>query len=85
MTGKSKKGSDAMRAAVQRRAMEIVQLPPEKREARYALYRRAFAESVMEGGVPRENAEQYATQVDEWIRTMVKVIETGGGASGGRA
>lgn len=67
--------------SVERRAMEIVQLPPEEREARYSEYKRVYAETAREAGMPADIAEK----MDEWVRAMVRIIEAGGGSAGGRA
>jgi len=79
------KNTDAVVGSIQRRAMEIIELPPDQREARYKVYRQTYIESVMEKGLSREKGEQFAATMEEWTRTLVKLIEAGGATRGGRA
>ena len=63
--------------------MEIVELPQVDREARYDFYRRAYKDSAH--GVGMADAEGMSQQMDEWVRALVAIIESGGGAGGGKA
>jgi hypothetical protein len=72
-------------STVTQRAMEIVALPANKREARYKVYRQVYMESAMEHGLPRPKAQAWADQMNQWTRTLVKKIEQSGGAAGGKA
>jgi hypothetical protein len=76
---------EALLGAVQRRAMEIIELPAGEREARYAMYRRNYVESAIETGMPRDQAEEFGDKMIEWTQGMVQLMEQGGGAAGGKA
>jgi hypothetical protein len=71
--------------AVHRRAMELIELPTEKREERYAYYRRVYYEGAKADGASEVQARELSESMDEWVRALVAIIETGGGAEGGRA
>lgn len=72
---------DKLLEAVQRRAMEVIQTPPERREALYEIYRRAYVETAESLGMPKDIADKMV----EWTKAMVNIIETGGGQAGGSA
>jgi hypothetical protein len=82
---KQKEAVAATLSTVSQRAMEIVALPADQREARYKIYRQVYIESAMEHGLPRPKAHAWADQMNQWIRTLVKKIEQSGGAAGGTA
>jgi hypothetical protein len=82
---KQKEAVAATLSTVSQRAMEIVALPADQREARYKIYRQVYIESAMEHGLPRPKAKAWADQMNQWIRTLVKKIEQSGGAAGGTA
>jgi hypothetical protein len=72
-------------STVSLRAMEIVALPADQREARYKIYRQVYIEAAMEHGLPRLKAQAWAHQMNQWARALVKKIEQSGGAAGGKA
>jgi hypothetical protein len=82
---KEKEAVAATLSTVSQRAMEIVALPADQREARYKIYRQVYIESAMEHGLPCPKAHAWADQMNQWIRTLVKKIEQSGGAAGGTA
>jgi hypothetical protein len=65
--------------------MDILELPRVAREARFELYWQMHLETALDGGVRQDRAHETANRMDELIRAMVRAIQQGGGASGGRA
>ena len=74
---------DMVIQAVQRRAMEIVDLPEDQREGHYLLIREAYSDGARELGAT--DATAMGEKMVEFTRALVKIMEAGGGASGGRA
>jgi hypothetical protein len=72
-------------STVRQRAMEIVELPLDKREARYRICRQVYIEAAMERGLTRQKAQDWADQMNEWTRALVRKIELSGAGAGGRA
>jgi len=72
-------------STLRQRAMEIVALPADQREARYKIYRQVYIEAAMEHGLPRLKAQAWAHQMNQWTRALVKKIELSGGGAGGKA
>ena len=79
------KAQDAVLGALQRRAMEIVQAPADKREAMYAVYRNAYYEETLALSRDEPRSKELADRMDMWIKQLVEIIETSGGGAGGRA
>ena len=78
MTDANKEASEAIKTAV-----DIAALPLARREKHYAAYRKTVIKSMMKDGFPPDKGEQYAHKVEQWIRAMVKIIETRGDAGDG--
>lgn len=73
-------------STLRQRAMEMVELPVDQREARYRVCRQAYIEAAMELGSTRQKAQDWADQMNEWTRALVMRIElSGGGSAGGNA
>jgi len=77
--------AEVMMGAIQRRAMEIVALPIDKRETRYRLVYAAYKDSALKIGQNEAAAQETAAQMVEFTKALVRIIETGGGGSGGNA
>jgi hypothetical protein len=85
MNEKQKASYEAMLGAIQRRAMEIVELPVDQREARHQVNRTIYLKTAAEMQMTPEQGQELADKFEEFTRAMVKIMETGGGAGGGRA
>jgi hypothetical protein len=70
-----KSNGDAIAEAIHQRATVIVQLPPERREARYQDFRAAYVEAVLNMGASRQVAEEHAAKMEEFTRSLVRIIE----------
>jgi hypothetical protein len=77
--------AEAMIGAVKQHAMEIAEIPADEREARYAIYRKAYLESALETGLPPKKAQEIADKMIEWTQMLAKVMKEGKGASGDNA
>lgn len=75
-----KDSSEALLGYVNRRAMEIVALPPERRAAHFVEMRKANIANAVQTGLTEAKAIELADKIDEWVRALVKIIETSGGA-----
>jgi hypothetical protein len=75
---------DDVMGAVNRRAMDILAEPRELRELLYDTMYKAHFEAALTG-MTEAHAKELAQRMDEWIREAVRIIESGGGAAGGRA
>jgi hypothetical protein len=71
--------------AIQRIAMAIVELPIEGRAAHYAMVRRKFEAVMKEVGIDGATAHAWLNSTMDGIETLVREIEAGGGAAGGKA
>jgi hypothetical protein len=72
--------ADVVLKAVERRAMEIVALPEDEREARYSLIREVYRNSAISLGRTEQQANDIADKVVEFTRDLVVIIERSGGA-----
>jgi hypothetical protein len=72
---------DALLGSLQRMAMKVIETPKSEREAVYKIMEESLEETAKEVEVSEDFREQYMT----WLRAMVRIIESGGGAKGGTA
>jgi len=66
-------------------AMEAVELPRDQREEFIEGVATRYYDDALKNGLNPTQAEAWRTNVDEWLRSLVEVIETSGGAGGGHA
>ena len=66
-------------------AMEAVELPREEREAFIVDVATRYHDDAIRNGLAPAQAEEWRANVDDWLRSLVEVIETSGGAGGGHA
>ena len=66
-------------------AMEAVELPRDQREGFIEGVAAQYYDDALKNGLDTVQAEAWRTNVDEWLRSLVDVIETSGGAGGGHA
>ena len=66
-------------------AMETVELPREAREAFVLEVAERYYEDALRNGLGASRAEAWRENIGEWLRALVEVIETSGGAGGGHA
>ena len=71
--------------AVERRAMEIVELPQAERNGHYRTIEQAFHSAALELGRDEKQAAEMASKMVEFTEGLVGIIEASGGGTGGRA
>ena len=76
---------DKIMEFIQRRAMEVVALPEDKREEHYNLVYKSCRSSALNLGQSPKEADQWADKTVEFTKALVSIIETSGGAGGGKA
>jgi hypothetical protein len=81
LTSDRKRALEAIEGSLHRMAMKVLETPPSEREAVYEIMRQSWKEAVAEIPVDEGFEEQYMT----WLRALVRIIESGGGAKGGKA
>lgn len=66
-------------------AMEAVEQPRTTREAFIVEVAAKYYADAVENGLSPSKAEEWRENIQEWVRSLVDVIETSGGAGGGNA
>ena len=66
-------------------AMQAMDLPRAERDAFITGVAEKHYEDALANGLGEAQAESWRASVDEWLRALVDVIETSGGAAGGNA
>ncbi|MBV8186285.1 MAG: hypothetical protein JO339_03515 [Alphaproteobacteria bacterium] len=75
----------SMLEVINRRSIEIIELPESKREGRYNNCLADYYQAAGEEWGDWEHAKAYADKIIELVRSLVTFIEAGGGAARGRA
>lgn len=66
-------------------AIEAMDMPREKRGDFIAEVAAQYHDDALKNGLSATQAEEWRHHINDWLRTLVDVIETSGGAGGGRA
>lgn len=66
-------------------AMEAVEMPRAGRAAFIQEVAGRYYEDAVKNGLSDSQAEEWRDSVSDWLRSLVEVIETSGGATGGHA
>lgn len=81
----SNNSTEDLIAAVNVRAIEVLDVPVDQREGHYAKLRLFHLQSSRLAGWPVERAIEITNKMDEWIRMAVADIEAHGGYNRGTA
>jgi hypothetical protein len=81
MTPEKKRALEAIEGSLHRMAMRVLEEPESEREAVYEILRQSLKETASVVPADPGFEEQYMI----WLRALVRSIESGGGAKGGRA
>jgi division protein CdvB (Snf7/Vps24/ESCRT-III family) len=81
ITPEKKRALDEIEASLHRMAMKVLEAPASEREAVYETMRQSLKDAAGVAPVDKGFEEQYMT----WLRALVRIIESGGGAKGGTA
>ena len=79
----SEERAQRLLAQLQQWAIEAVECPRDQREDFIAEVAARYYEDAVENGLSASQACAWRDSVSEWLRQLVNVIETSGGASGG--
>lgn len=66
-------------------AMEAVEMPRARRDAFITEVAAHYYDDAVKNGLSASQAEEWRESVGDWLRSLVEVIETSGGAAGGHA
>ena len=66
-------------------AMEAIEMPRARREAFIVDVAAKYYDDAIKNGLSASQAEEWRENIGDWLRSLVEVIETSGGASGGHA
>ena len=66
-------------------AMEAIQMPRYRREDFIVEVAAQYYDDAVRNGLSDSQAEAWRESIREWLRSIVEVIETSGGAGGGHA
>lgn len=66
-------------------AMEAVEMPRPVRETFIEKVAEQYYDDAIRNGLSSDKAEEWRQHVSTWLRSLVEVIETSGGAAGGHA
>jgi hypothetical protein len=78
--------ADLIMASLQRMAMQMLEVPQSEREGLYEDFRTGSQKDAARRlGLDPKAAEEFGQKYLEFLRALVKIIEAGGGAGGGRA
>jgi hypothetical protein len=81
----SEERAERLLAQLQQWAMEAVEKPRGEREVFVEEVARRYYEDAIGNGLSVSQAEAWRDSVGDWLRDLVEVIETSGGAAGGHA
>ena len=81
----SEQRAERLLGQLQQWAMEAIELPRDSRAAFIGDVSQQYYEDALKNGLSASQAEEWRRNIDEWLHSLVEVIETSGGAAGGHA
>ena len=66
-------------------AMEAIDLPREARGGFISGVSQQYHDDALKNGLNPAQAEEWRRNIDDWLHSLIEVIETSGGAAGGHA
>jgi hypothetical protein len=85
LTDERESRAERLLGQLHRWAMEAIDLPRDKREEFIVDVATRYHDDAIKNGLSPAQADEWRTNIDEWLRSLVEVIETSGGAGGGHA
>jgi hypothetical protein len=76
---------DLIMASLPGIAVQILEVPKSEREGLYTDFGIGFRKQAAAAGLDPKPAEEFGQKYLEFLRALVRIIESGGGASGGHA
>ena len=77
--------AERLLSQLHRWAMEAIELPRDQRESFIVDVATRYHDDAIKNGLAPHQADEWRTNIDEWLRSLVEVIEMSGGAGGGHA
>ena len=77
--------AERLLSQLQQWAMETVDLPRDQRQRFISEIALRYHEDALKNGLSPRQADAWRDSVTEWLHSLVDVIETSGGGSGGHA
>jgi hypothetical protein len=81
----SEERADMLMGQLHHWAMEAIERPREERQEFILDVARRYYEDALRNGLSESQAQEWRMSVEDWLASVVEVIETSGGAGGGRA
>lgn len=85
MTDERESRAERLLGQLHRWAMEAIELPRDEREEFIVEVATRYHDDAIKNGLAPAQAEEWRSNIDDWLRSLVEVIETSGGAGGGHA
>jgi hypothetical protein len=79
------KAFDAVMSSLNRTAMEVVETPKTEREEKYLIVRDELVRAMRDYHIEENKIPDWVAQYLSFLRSLVAMIESGGGAAGGHA
>jgi hypothetical protein len=85
LTDERESRAERLLGQLHRWAMEAIELPRDEREEFIVEVATRYHDDAIKNGLAPAQAEEWRSNIDDWLRSLVEVIETSGGAGGGHA
>jgi hypothetical protein len=85
LSGDREQRAEHLLGQLQQWAMEAMELPREQRDDFIVHVAAQYHEDALKNGLTADQADEWRENIDEWLHSLVDVIETSGGAAGGNA
>lgn len=85
MSEDSAQRAERLLGQLHRWAMETMELPREKRGDFIVAVAAQYYDDAVKNGLGAAQADEWRANIDDWLHTLIEVIETSGGAAGGHA
>ena len=81
----SEERADRLLGQLHQWAMEAVEMRRPARDGFIAEIAEKYYDDAIKNGLSESQAEEWRDSISDWLRSLVEVIETSGGAGGGHA
>jgi hypothetical protein len=85
LTDERESRAERLLGQLHRWAMEAIELPRDERDEFIVQVATQYHDDAIKNGLGAAHAEEWRKNIDDWLHSLVEVIETSGGAGGGHA
>jgi hypothetical protein len=85
LTDERESRAERLLSQLHRWAMEAIELPRDQRDEFIVQVASQYHDDAIKNGLGAAQAEEWRKNIDDWLHSLVEVIETSGGAGGGHA